>query len=88
MHHLILDLFAGMDGNGYALESLQVPIKAKEFFTLFCESDPRMRAVLQHHRVHGQAMLSSVKDSASLPFSNPLGLPFRLQVPAVFEPLP
>ena len=49
-----------MDGAGYALESLSVPIKDKSFFTVFFESDLRMRQVLQHHRVHPQASLSHV----------------------------
>ena len=49
-----------MDGAGYALEGLQVPIKDRQFFTVFFEVDSRMRKVISHHRVHPQALLSDI----------------------------
>ena len=50
-----------MDGAGHALDGLDVPLKDKSFFTIFFETNDRMRQVLAHHRVHPQAATCDIR---------------------------
>lgn len=55
-----------MGGTDYALMDLAVPIKDESFFTVFFETDERMRRLLRHHLVNAQAHLSDVVDSEGI----------------------
>ena len=67
VEYLFLDLFAGMDGLGYALEKSGVSeFKKLNVLMIFFETDIRCRNLLQARRSRPGAILSSAPDSEGL----------------------
>ena len=68
--YLVLDLFAGMDGLGHALELNGVTdLQALGVVIIFFEVDSRCRRLLRTRRVKLHSYLSDVKDSEGAPGS-------------------